>query len=55
MSSSVASHVRYGIYLARHKFWVFWYSIGLGVPLLGLLHDNSKFRPSEWFLTAGAA
>lgn len=35
-------------YLARHKWHVFVASCDLGVPLLGILHDLSKFRPSEF-------
>jgi hypothetical protein len=42
-------HWRYLSYLLRHKWYVFIYACRLGVPVLGLLHDNSKFRPSEWF------
>ncbi len=42
-------HVRYGIYLLRHKWYVFLAGWKLGIPVLAALHDNSKFRPSEWF------
>lgn len=30
-----------------HKFWVFRYSLDAGIPLRGLLHDISKFSPTE--------
>jgi len=33
----------------RHKFWVFIYCCQEGIPWRGLVHDNSKFLPSEWF------
>jgi hypothetical protein len=42
-------HWRYLKYVLRHKWYVFLYGCQLGIPLLALLHDNSKFRPSEWF------
>ena len=33
----------------RHKWFVFWECVKLGVPLhLAILHDWSKFLPSEW-------
>ena len=32
-----------------HKRWVFYYASRLGYPLLGLLHDMSKFSPVEFF------
>lgn len=34
-------------YVIRHKRYVFQASCKLGIPLRGLLHDLSKFRPSE--------
>ncbi len=45
--SSFGRYVAYFRYLFRHKWHVFWASCRLGVPLRGLLHDTSKFRPSE--------
>lgn len=34
----------------RHKWFVFWAGISLGVPLLTLIfHDWDKFLPDEWF------
>lgn len=32
-----------------HKWWVFVYSCKLGIPIQGLLHDLSKFHPTEFF------
>lgn len=44
----MAKNRRYLWYLLRHKFWVFVYGIRLGIPLLALMHDQSKFDPEEW-------
>lgn len=35
-------------YLARHKWYVFVECCKVGIPIRGLLHDMSKFRPSEY-------
>lgn len=32
-----------------HKFWVFYYCCKAGIPLRGLIHDLSKFSPTEFF------
>lgn len=40
-------YLAYIWYVLRHKWYVFRASIDLGVPLLGLMHDNSKFTPDE--------
>ena len=32
-----------------HKRWVFYYASRLGYPWLGLMHDMSKFSPTEFF------
>ena len=32
-----------------HKFWVFYFSCIAGIPLQGLIHDMSKFHPTEFF------
>jgi len=32
----------------RHKWFVFLECCRLGIPLLGIIHDLSKFSPSEW-------
>jgi hypothetical protein len=43
-------HLAYLRYVLRHKWFVLVAGIALGVPLWRLLvHDLSKFRPSEWF------
>lgn len=42
-------HLKYLSYVVRHKWFVFVESCKLGIPLAGLTHDLSKFRPSEWF------
>jgi hypothetical protein len=42
-------YLHYLFYLLKHKFWVFYYSCKLGIPVRGLLHDLSKFRPDEFF------
>lgn len=36
-------------YLVRHKWFVFLECCKFGMPVRGLLHDMSKFRPSEFF------
>lgn len=44
------SHFKYAIYVLRHKWFVFLACWRLGVPLWqAIVHDFSKFRPSEWF------
>lgn len=35
--------------LLRHKWFVFIEACKLGVPLLGIIHDMSKFLPDEFF------
>jgi len=40
---------RYLWYVLRHKWFVFIECCRLGIPWQGLLHDLSKFRPSEFF------
>jgi len=42
-------HLRYLKYVLRHKWFVFIECFRLGIPWRGLVHDLSKFRPSEWF------
>lgn len=43
------SHLKYLRYLIRHKWFVFVAGLRMGVPLWRLLvHDWSKFLPSEW-------
>ena len=42
-------HFKYLSYVLRHKWYVFVECCKLGTPLRGILHDLSKFLPSEWF------
>lgn len=37
--------------VCKHKYWVFRYSLLAGIPIRGLVHDLSKFSPTE-FLTS---
>lgn len=45
----MVKHLRYLRYVLLHKWFVLLGCIELGVPLRGIVHDLSKFRPSEWF------
>lgn len=46
-------HIKYLRYLLRHKWFVFVAGLHTGVPLWRLIiHDWSKFLPSEWFAYA---
>lgn len=42
-------HVQYGVYVLRHKWFVFVACCHLGIPWRGIVHDWSKFLPCEWF------
>lgn len=42
-------HISYFRYILRHKWFVFLECCKLGIPLLGIIHDWSKFLSSEWF------
>lgn len=43
-------HWKYFKYVLRHKYYVAWAGLRLGVPLWQLIvHDLSKLRPREWF------
>lgn len=44
-----SKYFRYLCYVLRHKWYVFLESCKLGIPLRGILHDLSKFKPSQWF------
>lgn len=44
----MTKHLKYLSYVIRHKWFVFLAACRLGVPLLGLVHDLSKFSPDEW-------
>jgi hypothetical protein len=41
-------HLRYLKSQLRHKWFVFVECCKLGIPHLGIIHDLSKFLPSEW-------
>ena len=43
------SHLRYARYLLGHKWFVFLECIKRGLFWRGVVHDTSKFLPSEWF------
>lgn len=46
-------HLKYLSYVLRHKWFVFLELRKLGKsPWLGIIHDLSKFRPSEWLAYA---
>lgn len=45
-------HWRYLSYIIRHKWFVFVECFKERIPWRGLMHDMSKFRPSEWFAYA---
>jgi len=42
-------HLKYLSYVLRHKYFVFIECCKVGLFWRGLVHDLSKFRPSEWF------
>lgn len=44
-----AAHCKYWWYVVRHRWFVFVECYKLGIPWRGLVHDLSKFLPSEWF------
>jgi Family of unknown function (DUF5662) len=47
---SPRAHLAYLRYLMRHKWFVLLACRRTGTPMWrGLVHDMSKFRPSEWF------
>ncbi|MFW5895399.1 MAG: DUF5662 family protein [archaeon] len=41
-------YLKYLIYILKHKWYVFIECWKLGIPLKGVLHDLSKFLPSEF-------
>jgi len=43
------AHWKYFKYVVRHKWFVFLEAWKLGIVWCGIVHDLSKFRPSEWF------
>ena len=42
-------HFKYLSYVLRHKWFVFVECCKMGIPWQGLVHDLSKFSPTEWF------
>jgi hypothetical protein len=48
VSQVVVMFWRYLRYLLRHKWYVFVECCKLGIPWRGIVHDLSKFLPSEW-------
>lgn len=42
------AHLQYLKYLIRHKWFVLVECYHSGAPWLGVIHDLSKFSPSEW-------
>jgi len=42
-------YFKYLHYVLKHKYYVFIECCKLGIPLIGLIHDWSKLRPSEFF------
>jgi hypothetical protein len=44
----VRAHWGYLKYVLKHKWFVFWECCKAGIPWRGLVHDLSKFSPSEW-------
>lgn len=43
------AHWLYLKYVLRHKWYVFLWCCHYGIPTAGIVHDLSKFSPSEWF------
>ena len=44
------AHWNYLKYVVRHKWYVFWACLEMGVPIwIALFHDWDKFLPDEWF------
>ena len=41
-------YIKYLRYLIIHKFWVFIYCCQYGLYWRGIIHDLSKFLPSEF-------
>jgi len=42
-------HLKYLSYVIRHRWFVFVECLKMGLLWRGLVHDLSKFLPSEWF------
>ncbi len=48
VGGKMAKHAKYLWYVLQHKWYVFLACCDLGIPWLGLIHDWSKFRLSEF-------
>lgn len=35
--------------ICKHKYWVAYYCFKFGIPFRGIIHDLSKFSPTEFF------
>jgi hypothetical protein len=44
----MSKHLKYLKYVLTHKWYVLLKCIELGIPWRGIVHDLSKFLPSEW-------
>lgn len=45
---TLKAYRRYLKYVVRHKWYVFLHCCSFGIPWLGIVHDWSKLRPSEF-------
>lgn len=45
-------YLKYLSYVTRHRWFVFLECCKMGIPWRGIVHDLSKYRPSEWFAYA---
>lgn len=48
----MGKYLKYFKYLCKYKYYVMKECFRLGIPLRGILHDMSKFRPTEFFISA---
>jgi hypothetical protein len=48
LGADTVKHLKYLRYVVLHKWYVFVACCKLGIPLRGIVHDWSKFLPSEW-------
>jgi hypothetical protein len=44
----VLLHIRYNIYLIRHRWFVFIEACKIGIPIRGFFHDWFKYLPAEY-------
>lgn len=49
MSNYIVNAFKHFAKVCVHKHWVFYYCCKAGIPLQGLIHDLSKFSPTEFF------